>query len=317
MTDTSIVFSPEYQKALNCYSKVIAKMKDNKHVLMFVPTVHPDHVLISKMSLNVLVNITASNKHVTIPQSELGFSDFSDFLKFVNNIGYPEGGSSIDHCEQVNSYGQQVRHVILANKKGKFHLSLARPGLFTAEEDKIIPVSPDKDPHRLVAQISMSKFDVQEMVDNLSLLESPEAFGVKIENGQVTIFIKDASSEKQFTKVIDPQNVKCDPEFGKGKEANTAIRLFSASFFTTMNQFQSDFIVMVRYAEQFDLVALKAYAYLTFTEPTDTKKKGKAKIEAPIQDPEQVPEPKEPIGIMIGTTQTQKHAGITSYDVIL
>ena len=159
------------------------------------------------------------------------------------------------------------------------------------------------------------------MVDNLSLLESPEAFGMRIENGQVTIFIKDASSEKQFTKVIEPQCVTCDPEFGKGKEAGTPIRLFSASFFTTMQQFQSDFIVMVRYAEQFDLVALKSYAYMTMPEPVEPKKKGKPKAEVSVPVPEAepvpAPEPKEPIGILVGTTQSQKHAGITSYEVIL
>lgn len=292
---TEIRFSPDYLKVISSYGKVVRKWKGNKQILMFTSEKYPDRVFISKMSFSVLVSVCAQREHVDIPVSEFGVSDFEDYLKFVNAIGYPKSpGSRMQYSQKVNTYGQTVHHLLMSNKNSKYHLALARPGLFTPEDDKLIPPPPEKDPLKWIADISLNVDDVKELTSNVRLMGEPEIFGLSIANGVITIFIKDGSGEKQFTKVIDPQKVKCDPDFNtKAKDGDADIRIFNTSIFSTLAEFPVEFVMQVRYHAGVNMIALKAFGV------------------------HQSDNGMSPIELIIATQESRKHTNITTYDVIL
>lgn len=325
----SIFFSPEYVKALTEYAGFVGNVlpKENKHILMFVPEKYPDHVMISKMDLQIMTTLTAPNSHVRLPSPEIGYSNFPEFIKFLNSVGYPyEPNSKIERVEQTNSYGQKLRHAILSNTKSKYHIALGRPGLFSSENDKIVPMNAQQDPNKLIAQVSLSRYDVKEILGNIKLMGSPEEFAIKIEHGTIVIYVKDDSGDKQYSKTIEPQNVKFFDDFkpAKGKE----IRMFSCMFFSAMGSFTGDYIMMIRLIEDRDIMLLKSYAYLDYPEDKaekSEKKKSKTKLVSvtPPQDEQgDVPQKeketvkKDNIGLFIGASQSQKHTGIKTFDVI-
>lgn len=323
--NNSIFFSSEYVKALTEYAGFVGSVlpKENKHILMFVPEKYPDHVMISKMDLQIMTTLTAPNSHVTLPSQELGYTNFPEFVKFLNSVGYPhEVNSRIDRVEQTNIYGQKLRHVVLSNTKAKYHIALGRPGLFSSENDKIVPMDAKNDPNKLIAQVSLSRYDVKEILSNIKLLGGPEEFAIKVDTGTITIYVKDDSGDKQYSKVIDPQNIKFECDFvpKKGNE----IRMFSGMFFSAMGSFTGDYIMMLRLIEDRDIMLLKSYSYLDYsddkTEKTE-KKKSRTKIVSVTDEQDQntptpTPIKKANIGLFIGASQSQKHTGIKTFDVI-
>lgn len=290
-----IRFSSDYLKVISSYGKVVRKWKGNKQILIFKSDKYPDRVFISKMSYNVLVSVCAKLEHVDIPVSEFGVSDFEDYLRFVSAIGYPKTtGSKMLYSQKVNNYGQTVHHLVMSNKTSKYHLALGRPGLFTPEDDKLIPPPPDKDPLTWIADISLNVDDVKELTSNVRLMGEPEIFGLNIANGVITLYVKDGSGEKQFTKVFDPQNVKCDPTFNtNAKAGDSEIRIFNTSIFSTLAEFPVDFVMQVRYHPGVNMIALKAF--------------GAHQSEAGLSQ----------IELIIATQESRKHTNITTYNVIL
>lgn len=294
IVDNEIRFSSDYLKMISCYGKVVRKWKDNKQILMFTTEKYPDSVFISKMSFSVLVSLCANKEHVHIPVPEFGVSDFEDYLRFVNAIGYPKSpGSKMLYSRKNNTYGQEVHSLVMSNKSSKYHLSLGRPGLFTAEDDKLIPPPPEKDPLTWVADIYLSPEDIKDITQNIRLMGEPEIFGLKIEKGVVTFFVKDDSGEKQYTKVIDEQKLKCDHDFTtKIKAGDSDIRIFNSSIFSTLSEFPLSFVMQVRYHPDFNMIALKSY--------------GAYESENNLS----------PINVIIGTQESRKHTNITTYDVL-
>ena len=292
LTPNAINFSNDYLSILMNFGKVIQKFKDNKHVLMFKPAAQKDRVIISKKSYNCIVNINASSNHVSIPVDELGFADYGEFLRFVSASKYPNTGTTIEYSENVNTYGQKTHHVVMDGVLGKFHLGLGKPGLFTADMDKLVPKSASEDPLRLIAEVAFSPTEIKSLLDTLKLLGKPEIFGVKIVSGKMVWFMKDGSGEKQYTKEIDYTHIKSDETFSTevANKPGSDIRLFPTSFLDIIAEFPYDFVLEFRYAEQADIIAIKGYS---------TVKKSD-----------------EPINLLVGTQESRAHASIGSYDVI-
>lgn len=287
-----ITFSAEYVTILQYFGKVVQKFKDNKQALMFKPASQPGRVLISKKSYNCLVHINADGSHADIPVDELGFSDYGEFLRFISTAKYPAPKTSIAYSERMNSYGQRTNHAVISGPVGKFHLGLGKPGLFTADNDKLVPKSASADTFRLVARVAFSPDELEGIYDILKLLGKPDIFGVKIVKGKMTWFMKDGSGERQYTKDIEYPNIQSDETFSTevpGKQ-NSDIRLFPASFIDIITEFPFDFVLEFRYAEQLDLIAIKGYA--------------------------SVPTKGTSIDLLIGTQESRSHASIGSYDVI-
>lgn len=294
MDDNSISFTEEYHKKLAIFGKSIVACteKDNKHILFFKTEKYKDMVCISKKTLNILFFMKAHTSLISIPDDEFGITNIDEYMKFLNSIGYPKNELSSQKCVEVtNSYGQLKRSLLLSSKTAKYHLSLARPGLFSQENDKVVPPPSDRDPLLLLASITLSKKDIKEINSNISLLGSPEIFGLYLDNDIVKMYIKDRSGDKQYTKEFDPQCVKMNKSSGYTKNN---IRLFPLVFIDGLNEVKSDFIIEIRYHAGADLIALKAR---TIDLSTDVI----------ISDS---------VEILIATQESRKHTNITEYDII-
>lgn len=305
-TTNEIHFSQDYLKVLKNLSKALLKCKTPKHVLLFNPEASPSDVMISKTTLKVLINIIADESHARIHNSELGVSDFGELMEFVDAIKYPIAvNSSISYTEHKTKYGQILPNLMLKGSIGTYYLGMARPGMFNADDDKMIPNTPDKDPLILVGEYMMSSDDVDDILSTMKLLGRPEVFGLSITTGVMKWYFKSNTDDKQFTKTIDPLKYRGDVTFNTEdiEVDNSDIRLFPTTFLDILSEFPHDFIIQFRYHQGMKIMALKAYAAIV--------------IEKKLAKGEIAPPPATPIRVLIGTQESSNHTGIGRYDVIL
>jgi len=287
-----ITFSKEFLEVLDRVKKVVNSLTTatKRSLLIFK---HDENPMISIMDMQTLVNITTDDSHCSFGSDEIPITNFLEFMEYIKAINYPEGDSKICCSDEKSTRGKTYTSFVFSGEHSTYRTIVADSSKFEPEYDRKVPMQRAVDPLKLVGKFKLDHDDLKRMEKDLSLMGSPNSFGVIVDNDEISIYIR-GLQDNQMTKKIDELKVKVfDGYTTKEGDADGPFKLFPAKFIKYMTNIGCDFEVELRVFEgpHKTVTAIKAYGVIG-------------------EDSE------SPIRILVGTQESSAEAVSNNYEVI-
>ena len=288
----NISFSTEFLDILGKVKKVVNSLSTatKRSLLIFKNNENP---MISIMDMQTLVNISTSTKHCNFDMDEVPIANFLEFMEYVKAIDYPNNDSKIYCSDEKSTRGKTYTSFVFNGDYGVYRTVVADSSKFEPEYDRKVPMERSDDPLKLVAKFALSNDDLKRLDKDLSLMGSPSTFGVIVDEGKISLYIRGIQSN-QLTKDIDELSANVYGDYTtKSDDSENPFKLFPSKFIKYMYNIGCDFEVELRLFEgpHMTVTAIKAYGVIA--EDTDT-----------------------PINILVGTQESSAEAVSNNYEVI-
>jgi len=286
-----IKFSKEFLDILDRVKKVVNSLSTatKRSLLIFK---HEENPMMSIMDMQTLVNISTGTQHCEFGSDEIPITNFLEFMEYVKAIDYPNEDSKICCSDEKSTRGKTYTSFVFSGLYGTYRTIVADGTKFEPEYDRKVPTVRDQDPLKLVAKFMITSEELKRLDKDLSLMGSPNSFGVIINDGNISIYIR-GIQDNQVTKDIDKYSAKTFDDYTTKTEGGDPFKLFPAKFLKYMNNIGCDFEVEMRVLQgpRGSVSAIKAYGVLA--EETD-----------------------QPIRILVATPESSAEVVSNNYEVI-
>jgi len=246
-----IKISPEYLKVLKSVLKIYNDLPNKRHALFFK---NGEHVYLSAMSLNTLVTVKTTSKHIQFDDEEIGITNLNQFLQYAEAIEYPsDENASIVNIIEKSTKNKDIYSFLFNGRRGSYRMPIAHPSEFDKKGDRKIPNEQSKDPLTLVAKFSLNEDDTKRLVKDITLMNKVKNFIFAIENNEICVYIK-GDEQQQFTKKFDSMNSMVYNDY-----STTGLKLFPTKIIEYMAYIGCDFSVDARTTPDNTLMALKCW----------------------------------------------------------
>lgn len=287
-----ITFSKEYLEILDKVKKVVNSLSTatKRSLLIFK---HEENPMISVMDMQTLVNISADTSHCDFGSEEIPITNFLEFMEYVKAIDYPNEDAKIFCSDEKSTRGKTYTSFVFSGAYGTYRTIVADSSKFEPEYDRKVPMKREADPLKLVGKFVLDHDDLKRMEKDLSLMGSPNSFGLIVDKDEISIYIR-GLQDNQMTKKIDELKAKVyDGYTTKEGGAEGPFKLFPTKFIKYMTDIGCDFEVELRVfvGPHKTVTAIKAYGVVA--EDSD-----------------------KPIHILVGTQESSAEAVSNNYEVI-
>lgn len=288
-----INFSEEYLDVLTKAKKVVNSLSTatKRSLLIFKEEEIP---MISIMDMQTLVHINSDDTHCSFGSDEVPITNFVEFMEYIKAIDYPNSENASISCkDEKSTRGKSFTSFVFSGDYSTYRTIIAESSKFEPEYDRKVPMKREEDPLTLAAKFYLDVDDLKRLDKDLSLLGTPNSFGVIVENDEINIYIR-GPQNNQLTKSIDPLKSKVFDNYSTKDDGSTEpYKLFPTKFIKYMNNMACDFEVEIR----------------VFNGPngTITAIKGYGKFEY---------DDKSPINILVGTMESSAEVVSNNYEVI-
>jgi len=287
-----INFSEEYLEVLTKAKKVVNSLTTStkRSLLVFKENETP---MISIMDMQTLVHINSDDNHCRFDNDEIPITNFSEFMEYVKAIEYPTSqNSSISCTEEKSTRGKKYSSFVFSGDYSTYRTIIAESSKFEPEYDRKVPMKRDEDPLTLAAKFYLDVDDLKRLEKDLSLLGTPNSFGVIVENDEINIYLRGLQNN-QLTKKIDPLKSKVFDNYTTKESGGEPYKLFPSKFIKYMTHMGCDFEIELRIfnGPHKTITAIKAYGKFEY-------------------------ETKSPINILVGTQESSGEVVSNNYEVI-
>lgn len=287
-----INFSKEFLDVLDKVKKVVNSLSTatKRSLLIFK---NQDNPMISVMDMQTLVNISTGTKHCDFNSDEIPIANFLEFMEYIKAIDYPNDNAKIYCADEKSTRGKTYTSFVFSGEYSTYRTIIAQSSKFEPEYDRKVPMKRNEDPLKLVAKFYLDNDDLKRLDKDLSLMGSPNSFGVIVDSDEISIYMR-GIHDNQLTKKVDELKSKVfDGYTTKGEAGEEPFKLFPSKFIKYMCHIGCDFEIEIRVFEgpSRTVTAIKAYGVIA----EDTG---------------------EPINILVGTQESSAEVVSDNYEVI-